>query len=66
MLDSHCECNVGWLEPMLQRIKDNRKTVPSSAILTLQSYKFMYLQAVTPVIDAIDHDTWKYLGGKAR
>ena len=21
------------------------------------------LQAVTPVIDGIDHDTWKYLGG---
>jgi polypeptide N-acetylgalactosaminyltransferase len=45
VLDSHCECNTGWLEPMLDRIRLNRKT------------------AIVPVIDAIDHDTWKYLGG---
>ncbi|KAI6220089.1 Polypeptide N-acetylgalactosaminyltransferase [Aphelenchoides fujianensis] len=26
-LDSHCEANEGWIEPILQRIKDDRKAV---------------------------------------
>uniref|UniRef100_A0A8D0HNI6 Polypeptide N-acetylgalactosaminyltransferase n=1 Tax=Sphenodon punctatus TaxID=8508 RepID=A0A8D0HNI6_SPHPU len=26
-LDAHCECTLGWLEPLLARIKEDRKTV---------------------------------------
>ncbi len=26
-LDSHCECNIGWLEPMLDRIHTDRRNV---------------------------------------
>ena len=39
-LDSHCEVQESWLQPLLARIKKNRKTVASPVIDNINLFDF--------------------------
>ncbi|KAG8432334.1 hypothetical protein GDO86_016830 [Hymenochirus boettgeri] len=42
-LDAHCECTIGWLEPLLARIKDDRRTVVCPIIDVISDDTFEYM-----------------------
>lgn len=42
-LDSHVECNVGWLEPLLERIYTDRKKVPCPVIEVISDKDMSYM-----------------------
>ncbi|XP_028250213.1 polypeptide N-acetylgalactosaminyltransferase 5 [Parambassis ranga] len=42
-LDSHIECNVGWLEPLLDRIYLDRKKVPCPVIEVISDKDMSYM-----------------------
>jgi len=44
-LDAHCECTEGWLEPLLARVAENRKTVVCPIIDVISDETFEYVTA---------------------
>lgn len=44
-LDAHCECTEGWLEPLLARIVEDRKTVVCPIIDVISDESFEYVTA---------------------
>ncbi|KAF0045368.1 hypothetical protein F2P81_001897 [Scophthalmus maximus] len=42
-LDAHCECTTGWLEPLLTRIKQDKKTVVCPIIDVISDDTFEYM-----------------------
>lgn len=42
-LDSHVECNVGWLEPLLERVYLDRKKVPCPVIEVVSDKDMSYM-----------------------
>ncbi|XP_030846405.1 polypeptide N-acetylgalactosaminyltransferase 13 [Strongylocentrotus purpuratus] len=60
-LDSHVECNVGWLEPLLQRIHDDPTNVVCPAIDAIDATSFEYAGSGATIIGAFNWEmkfTW--------
>lgn len=44
-LDAHCECTIGWLEPLLSRVKENPKRVVCPVIDIVSDDNFGYVKS---------------------
>lgn len=63
-LDSHCECNANWIEPLLQRVTEDKTRVVSPIIDVINTDNFEYVAAASDIKGGFDWNLifkWDYM-----